>query len=113
MSSARSSLRSTVTRWRSTGLERRPTGRWFDSAQHEHKLTAIAQAQAVGRLRGGDPADLLIMVIGMASAWSPASSVYTATPDEPAVVHERRRALLRESVARAVAPETDDCSTEA
>lgn len=95
-----------------TRLERRPTGRWFDSTQHDHKLTAIAQAQAAGRLRGGDPADLLIMVIGMASAWSPASSVYTATPDEPAVVHERRRALLRESVAQAVAPETGDSSTE-
>jgi AcrR family transcriptional regulator len=96
-----------------TRLERHPTGRWFDSAQHEHKLTAIAQAQAAGLLRGGDPADLLILVISMASAWSPASSVYTATPDEPADVHERRRTLLRESVARAVSPETDDCSTEA
>jgi AcrR family transcriptional regulator len=87
-----------------TRLERRPTGRWFDSPQHESKLTAIAAAQAAGRLRAEDPADLLILIIGMASAWSPASSVYTATTDEPARDHDRRRDLLRDSVARAVAP---------
>jgi hypothetical protein len=40
----------------------------------------------------------------MACTWSPASAFYTATADEPAGDHERRRALLRESVARAVAP---------
>ncbi|WP_236789992.1 TetR/AcrR family transcriptional regulator [Amycolatopsis sp. GM8] len=91
-----------------TRLERSPTGRWFDSTRHEHKLTAITQAQAAGRLRAGDPTDLLVLLISMASAWSPASSVYTATLDEPAADHERRRTLLRESVARAVAPETGE-----
>ncbi len=87
-----------------TRLERRPTGRWFDSLEHEPKLAAIAQAQAAGRLRTGDPADLLTLLIGMAAAWSPASSVYTASVDEPAADHDRRRALLRDSVARIVAP---------
>ncbi|WNI20813.1 TetR family transcriptional regulator [Streptomyces sp. ITFR-16] len=85
-------------------LEQRPTGPWFDSSRHEHKLSAIARAQAAGRLRQGDPFDLLTLVIAMASAWSPASSVYTATAEDPAEDHDRRRALLRESVARAVAP---------
>ncbi|WP_329138648.1 TetR family transcriptional regulator [Streptomyces sp. NBC_01476] len=85
-------------------LEQRPTGPWFDSSRHEPKLTAIAQAQEAGRLRPGDPFDLLTLVIAMASAWSPASSVYTATADEPPAEHDRRRALLRDCVARAVAP---------
>ncbi len=87
-----------------TRLEQRPTGTWFDSARHESKLTAIAEAQAAGRLRPGDPFDLLVLVIATAGAWSPASSVYTASADEPAHEHERRRALLRDFVARAVAP---------
>ncbi|GLU47596.1 TetR family transcriptional regulator [Nocardiopsis ansamitocini] len=87
-----------------TRLERRPTGRWFDDPRHESKLAAVAEAQAAGRLRKTDPADLLILVIGMASAWSPASSVYTATADEPEHVHDGRRALLREAIARSVAP---------
>jgi AcrR family transcriptional regulator len=87
-----------------TRLERRPTGRWFDSSRHESKLAAIAAAQAAGRLRAGDPADLLILLIGMASAWSPASSVYTATTGEPGSDHDRRRTLLRDCIARTVAP---------
>lgn len=87
-----------------TRLERRPSGRWFDDAQHESKLAAVAAAQAAGRLRAGDPADLLVLLIGMASAWSPSSSVYTATVEEPERDHDRRRALLRDTVARAVAP---------
>ncbi|MFB9660186.1 TetR family transcriptional regulator [Glycomyces mayteni] len=86
-----------------TRLERRPTGRWFEGAQHESKLAAVAAAQAAGRLRAGDPVDLLVLVIGMASAWSPSSSVYTATAEEPEDDHDRRRALLGEAVARVVA----------
>ena len=87
-----------------TRLERRPTGHWFDTPRHEPKLAAIAQAQAVGRIRAGDPGDLLIMIMGMAGAWSPASSVYTASKREPKAVHDRRREILRESVARLIAP---------
>jgi AcrR family transcriptional regulator len=86
-------------------LERRPTGRWLDDAgRHEPKLAAIAAAQAAGRLCQGDPFDLLTLVIGMACAWSPVSSVYTATAAEPTAENDRRRALLRECVRRAVAP---------
>jgi hypothetical protein len=40
----------------------------------------------------------------MSFAWSPASGFYAATADEPAAEHERRRALLRDCVRRAVAP---------
>ncbi|NLU75278.1 TetR/AcrR family transcriptional regulator [Streptomyces sp. HNM0575] len=83
-------------------LERRPAGRWFDSSQHEHKIAAIAQAQAAGRLRPGDPFDLLTLVIAMANAWSPTSSVYTATEADDPAEHERRRTLLHDFVARAV-----------
>jgi AcrR family transcriptional regulator len=85
-------------------LERRPTGLWFDAVRHEHKLTEIAQAQQAGLLRPGSPFELLTLIVSMASAWSPASGVYTASADEPAAEHDRRRELLRESVARVVAP---------
>jgi AcrR family transcriptional regulator len=85
-------------------LERRPAGLIADAPAHEPKLTDIARAQAAGRVRPGDPFDLLTLVIAMASAWSPASGIYTATADEPAADHGRRRALLRDSVERALAP---------
>ena len=42
------------------------------------------------------------MVIAMSMAWSPVSNVYAATAEEPAELHDRRRALLRETVRRAV-----------
>jgi AcrR family transcriptional regulator len=85
-------------------LERRPAGRLSDTPDDGPKLAAIAQAQAAGRLRAGDPADLIGLVIAMACAWSPVSSFYAATADEPAADHDRRRALLHDCVARAVAP---------
>ena len=85
-------------------LERRPVGRLTDGPDDGPKLAAIAQAQAAGRVRPGDPFDLITLVIAMALAWSPASSVYAATADEPAAEHDRRRALLRDCVERAVAP---------
>jgi AcrR family transcriptional regulator len=86
-------------------LERRPAGLIFsDNADHQPKLTAIAKAQADGHLRAGTPFDLMALVIAMACAWSPASGIYAATADEPAADHDRRRALLRDCVERAVAP---------
>ena len=85
-------------------MERRPTGLIFSNFDIEPKLKAVAQAQAAGRLRPGDPFDLLALVIGMACAWSPASGVYAATSDEPPADHDRRRTLLRDCVERAVAP---------
>ena len=86
-------------------LERRPTGWWFDDReQHLPKLKAIAEAQAAGRLRQGDPFDLMALVLAMACAWSPASSIYAATSDEPDADHDRRRAMLRESVENILRP---------
>jgi AcrR family transcriptional regulator len=85
-------------------LEMRVTGLLFGNLGHGPKLAATAAAQEAGLLKAGDPADLLALVAGMASAWSPASAAYTAGADEPAAVHERRRELLRDSVRRAVAP---------
>lgn len=86
-------------------LERRPTGHLV--AEHDrlddHKLRAIAEAQAAGRVRQGDPFDLMALVIAMSMAWSPVSNVYAASDEEPPEVHERRRELLRECVLRAVA----------
>jgi AcrR family transcriptional regulator len=88
-------------------LERRPTGHLVDDADRldDPKLRAIADAQARGLVRPGDPFDLMAVVIAMSMAWSPVSNVYAASDGEPAELHRRRRALLRESVQRAVAPD--------
>jgi AcrR family transcriptional regulator len=88
-----------------TRLERRPTGHLVETHEHydDRKLTALAEAQAAGRVRQGDPFDLMAMVIAMSMAWSPVSNVYAASDQEPDEVHERRRALLRDCVRRAVA----------
>jgi AcrR family transcriptional regulator len=85
-------------------LERRPTGRLTESSDDKPKLEAIARAQAAGRVRPGQPSELFALVLAMACTWSAASPFYTATADEPASEHERRRALLRDCVHRAVTP---------
>jgi AcrR family transcriptional regulator len=84
-------------------LEQRPAGLLFDNLDLEPKLAAVAQAQSAGRIRSGDPSDVLALVVSMASAWSPTSSAYAATADEPTTDHDRRLALLRDVVRRAVA----------
>lgn len=48
---------------------------------------------------------VMAMVIAMSMAWSPVSNVYAATNSEPAVVHEQRRTLLRDSVRRVATPD--------
>ncbi|MFJ9180068.1 TetR family transcriptional regulator [Streptomyces sp. NPDC102360] len=87
-------------------LERRPTGHLVRDHDHhdDHKLRAIAEAQAAGRVRQGDPFDVMAVVIAMSMAWSPVSNVYAASAEEPEAVHEQRHALLRDCVGRAVAP---------
>lgn len=87
-------------------LERRPAGHLVEDHERydDKKLRAVSEAQAAGRVRPGDPFDLMAMVIAMSMAWSPVSNVYAATENEPEHVHERRRTLLRESVRRVVAP---------
>jgi AcrR family transcriptional regulator len=88
-------------------LERRPSGHLVENADRveEAKLRAITDAQAAGTVRAGDPFDLMAMVIAMSMAWSPVSNVYAATDQEPAELHESRRALLRECVQRVVKPD--------
>jgi hypothetical protein len=103
MSGARSCGAEMVSKMKSR-LARRPRGTWFDGSDYEPKLSTIASAQAAGRIRPGDPSTLLMLIISMASTWSAASEVYTATPDEPEAVHDTRRTLLRESVTRLLAP---------
>ncbi|WP_049572366.1 TetR family transcriptional regulator [Nonomuraea sp. SBT364] len=85
-------------------LERRPAGHLVDDADRldDHKLRVIAEAQAAGLVRPGDPFDVMALVIAMSMAWSPVSNVYAATAEEPPELHDQRRALLRESVRRAV-----------
>ncbi|MFC5825896.1 TetR family transcriptional regulator [Nonomuraea insulae] len=85
-------------------LERRPAGTLVEEHQRmdDTKLRAIAESQAAGIVRPGDPFDVMAMVIAMSMAWSPVSNVYAATADEAPELHEQRRALLRESVRRAV-----------
>jgi AcrR family transcriptional regulator len=85
-------------------LERRPVGRLSDDSDDKPKLEAIARAQAAGHVRPGDPAELFALVLAMACTWSPASAFYTATAADPAAEHDRRRALLRDCVRRAVEP---------
>lgn len=89
-----------------TRLERRPVGHLAETRRHYHdrKLTAIAEAQAAGRVRAGDPFDIMAMVIAMSMAWSPVSNVYAASSQEPGQVHDQRRVLLRDCVQRATAP---------
>ncbi|MFD2470482.1 TetR family transcriptional regulator [Amycolatopsis silviterrae] len=87
-------------------LERQPTGHLVGDSDRldEGKLRAIADAQAEGVVRSGDPFDLMAMVIAMSMAWSPVSNVYAASDQEPPELHEQRRALLRDSVQRVIAP---------
>ncbi|MEU0465768.1 TetR family transcriptional regulator [Amycolatopsis sp. NPDC006131] len=88
-------------------LERRPAGHLVEDADRldDHKLRAIAEAQAAGKVVPGDPFDIMALVIALSMAWSPVSNVYAATAEEPGDVHDRRRALLRETVRRAVTPD--------
>ncbi|MGP5033363.1 TetR/AcrR family transcriptional regulator [Brachybacterium sp. JB7] len=85
-------------------LERRPAGHLVDEPDRldDRKLRFIADAQGAGLVRAGEPFDIMALVIGMSMAWSPVSNVYAATSEEPVEVHDSRRALLRESVRRAV-----------
>lgn len=87
-------------------LERRPQGHLVVDQYRvdEVKVRAIAAAQAAGRVRAGEPFDIMAMVIAMSMAWSPVSNVYAAHADEPEAVHEQRRAMLRDWVATVVAP---------
>ncbi|WP_097868810.1 TetR/AcrR family transcriptional regulator [Streptomyces sp. rh34] len=95
-----------------TRLERRPSGHLVETHQNydDRKLGAIAEAQDAGRVRAGDPFDIMAVVIAMSMAWSPVSNVYAAGSQEPDDVHDRRRALLRDCVHHATAARGGDAS---
>ncbi len=69
------------------------------------KHAAIARAQAEGRIVGGiRPEEVFALIIAIAGTWSPVSGTFTATAGEAEEEQERRRAVLREIVARALVP---------
>ena len=84
-------------------LERTPTGEllptegtWTDN------LAAVARAQAAGVLvEDLAPADLFSMLVGLALTWAQASITRTSDATDPPAEHERRRAALAVTVARA------------
>lgn len=88
-------------------LERIPTGALLvgheDLAEPMH--AAVARAQAQGRIvTGVRPDEVYALVIALAGTWSPVSATFTASADDPAADHERRRAVLRAVVQRALVP---------
>jgi AcrR family transcriptional regulator len=88
-------------------LERVPVGALLadHDALTDPKHEAIRAAQAAGRIVDGiRPDEVYALIIGMAGTWSPVSATFTATADDPAEDHERRRAALRGVVTRALVP---------
>jgi len=86
-------------------LERSPEGHLFAEVDEAPKLRAVAAAQDAGHIdRSLPPADVHSMVISLAMTWSSNSLSYTATTNDPAADHERRRASLAEAVRRAFRP---------
>ena len=85
-------------------LERKPTGYLVedDDRIDAGKIAAIAAAQERGAITAtGDAFDVMALVISMSMAWSPVSNVYAADAAEAEAEHDRRRAILRETVERA------------
>src|SRR5699024_12117804 len=74
-------------------LQRRPHGLLVEENERldEAKLNGITAAQRAGQVRRADPFDVMALVIAMSHAWSPASTVWAASPDEPERVHDARR----------------------
>jgi hypothetical protein len=73
------------------------------TAPRRTKHEAIARAQAEGGIVAGiRPDDACALIVALAGTWSPISATYTASPEENAAEHERRRAVLRDTVRRAL-----------
>ncbi|GAA4892183.1 TetR family transcriptional regulator [Actinomycetospora straminea] len=88
-------------------LERVPTGDLLTSVGDvtAAKLDAIRSAQADGLVDPDlAPADVYSLVIALSMSWSPAATVVTAAPDDPAADHERRRTALHAVARRAFRP---------
>lgn len=91
-------------------LERVPDGELLAAhpGRTDHKLKAIAQAQAEGRIVPDiPPADVYAAIIALAGVWSPISGTYAAARRDPKAAHKRRRESLRGLVARALVPHTE------
>ena len=84
-------------------LERSPRGDLFSDTDHDDsKLDAIRAAQTAGVLdRGYDPVDLWALLVSMAATWAQGAVMTTATRDDDAAVHDRRRAALARAVRQA------------
>lgn len=88
-------------------LERVPAGELLAAhpGHADDKHAAIARAQDEGRILGGiRPAELYALVIALAGTWSPVSATFTASAQDAEADHARRRAALRDVVARALLP---------
>lgn len=88
-------------------LERAPAGDLLagHGALTDPKRAALAQAQRDSLVVDGiAPDDVYAMVIGLAGSWSPLSGTVTAAPADDEADHDRRRAALRKTVARALVP---------
>lgn len=87
-------------------LERRPSGSLTagPTPRYEEKLADIAAAQAAGHIDDSfEPFDVMVTVIAMSMAWSPASTTFAAGATDPQADHDRRRGVLRTLVSRAYA----------
>ena len=88
-------------------LERVPTGALLEAhpGLTDPKHAAVARAQEEGRIVDGiAPEEVYALIIAMAGTWSPISATFTASPDDADADHDRRRAVLRSVVARALVP---------
>ncbi|WP_022892282.1 TetR/AcrR family transcriptional regulator [Agromyces subbeticus] len=85
-------------------LERHPVGDMYDDGEdhNREKVEAIREGQRAGLVDPGlDAEDVLSLVTSMSMAWSPASPLIAAGPDDAGELHGRRREALRVAVRRA------------
>lgn len=88
-------------------LERVPTGDLLAAfpGHTDAKYEAIAQAQREGRIVNSiRPDEVFDLIIAIAGTWSPVSGTYTASKKDSEPDHDRRRAALRKTIARALIP---------
>jgi AcrR family transcriptional regulator len=91
-------------------LERKSEGALTEkpTPRQAEKLQAIAAAQDAGYIDDAlEPFDVLVTVIAISMAWSPASTTFTASAGDPESDHERRRRVIRTIVERAFRPPSD------
>ncbi|GAA2522860.1 TetR family transcriptional regulator [Winogradskya humida] len=90
-------------------LERIPTGNLYAhmAKSDEKKHQSIADAQAAGHIDTGyAPQDVHSLVIAMSMAWSPASTLVAASPEDTATEHARRKKALATAVDGAFRPKS-------